>query len=328
MAIFHLSVKTVSRSSGRSAVAAAAYRSGEKLTDYTTGEIKDYTNKGGVLDKGIVLPIQNLNISRQDLWNMAERSEKRKNSTVAREIEVALPAELSADEQRKLVQLFCHSLTQRHQVAVDYAIHAPSRQGDDRNYHAHILMTTRRLTADGELGEKTREWDDKKQGAETVKYWRENWAYFSNILLEKYGEKIDSRTLEEQGVDREPTKHKGVARTAMERKGTFQSDEELFKPSGLWHSEQELSIYWDGRIEQEEYDDEILTLEKECRDLMTDRRELEKPKWTESDLLAKAQASLQNRLQERERERLIQEQMERQRQELERAKKEDRGFSR
>lgn len=328
MAIYHLSVKTVSRSSGQSAVAAAAYRSGEKLTDYTTGEVKDYTRKGGVLGKRIITPIQNFNISREELWNMAEQAEKRKNSTVAREIEVALPAELSADEREKLVTLFCHSLAQKHQVAVDYAIHEPSRKGDERNYHAHILMTTRRLNQDGTLGEKTREWDDKKQGAETVKYWRENWAYFSNMLLEKYGEKIDSRTLKEQGVDREPTKHKGVIATAMERKGTLQSDEELFNPSGLWHSEQELSIYLDGRIEKEKYDDEILTLEKECRDLMTDRRELEKPKWTESDLLAKAQASLQNRLQERERERLIQEHMERQRQEQERAKKEDRGFSR
>lgn len=288
MAIYHLSVKTVSRSSGRSAVAAAAYRSGEKLTDYTTGEVKDYTRKGGVLGKRIITPIQNFNISREQLWNMAEQAEKRKNSTVAREIEVALPAELSADEREKLVTLFCHSLAQKHQVAVDYAIHEPSRKGDERNYHAHILMTTRRLTEDGKLGEKTREWDDKKQGAETVKYWRENWAYFSNMLLEKYGEKIDNRTLEEQGVDREPTKHKGVIATAMERKGTLQSDEELFNPSGLWHSEQELSIYWDGRIEQEKYDDEILTLESQGWDLIVKKGKLEEEEKLTKNTLTRA----------------------------------------
>ena len=241
MAIYHCSVKTVSRSKGQSAVASAAYRSGEKLIDHTTGEVKDYTRKSGVLATGLVFPdefepILIREIDREKLWNLAEINEKRKNSTVAREIEVALPAELAPRNREILVQSYCKALANAHKVAVDYAIHAPSRHGDERNYHAHILMTTRRINEQGELGAKTREWDDKVQGAETVKFWRQRWEVFSNKMLEINGidERIDSRSLKEQGIDREPTKHKGVVRTAMERKGVaFPSEpiaEPFFKP--------------------------------------------------------------------------------------------------
>ena len=239
MAIYHCSVKTVSRAKGGSAVASAAYRSGEKLIDHTTGEVKDYTRKGGVLGTGLVFPKNFDHIlirDREQLWNMAEQSEKRKNSTVAREIEVALPAELNLEGQKILVKNFCKKLANSHGVAVDYAIHAPSRAGDERNYHAHILMTTRRLNADGELGEKTREWDDKKQGSTTVQYWRMEWADSCNVSLQVAGcgERIDYRSLRAQGIDREPTTHKGVARTAMERKGIEfpieQTAEPVFEP--------------------------------------------------------------------------------------------------
>ena len=240
MAIYHCSVKTVSRAKGGSAVASAAYRSGEKLIDHTTGEVKDYTRKSGVLDTGLVFP-ENFDPilirDREQLWNMAEMAEKRKNSTVAREIEVALPAELTPNFRKFLVETYCKELAKKHGVAVDYAIHAPSRHGDERNYHAHILMTTRRLTADGELGEKTREWDDKKMGSETTLYWRKEWEEKTNALLRICGhtEQIDCRSLKEQGItDRQPTTHKGVARTAMERKGVeFPSEptaEPIFEP--------------------------------------------------------------------------------------------------
>ena len=240
MAIYHCSVKTVSRAKGQSAVASAAYRSGEKLIDYTTGEVKDYTRKSGVLETGLVFP-ENFDPilirDREQLWNMAERAEKRKNSTVAREIEVALPAELTPNFRHFLVETYCKELAKQHGVAVDYAIHAPNRAGDERNYHAHILMTTRRLTADGNLGEKTREWDDKKIGRETTLHWRKEWEKTTNAVLRMCGstEQIDCRSLKEQGItDRQPTTHKGVARTAMERKGiefpTEPTAEPFFEP--------------------------------------------------------------------------------------------------
>lgn len=242
MAIYHCSVKTVSRAKGGSAVASAAYRSGEKLIDHTTGEVKDYTRKSGVLATGLVFPnefepILIREIDREKLWNLAEINEKRKNSTVAREIEVALPNELNERDRETLVEAYCKALANVHKVAVDYAIHAPSRHGDERNYHAHILMTTRRINEQGELGAKTREWDDKVQGVETVKFWRQRWEDFTNKTLEINGidERIDSRSLKEQGItDRQPTTHKGVARTAMERKGVeFPSEptvEPIFEP--------------------------------------------------------------------------------------------------
>lgn len=267
MAIYHCSVKTVSRSSGRSAVAAAAYRSGEKLIDYTTGEVKDYARKQGVLSTGLVFPESFDPIlirDREQLWNMAEQAEKRKNSTVAREIEVALPAELDPNFRNFLVETYCKELAQKHGVAVDYAIHAPSRHGDDRNYHAHILMTTRRLTADGGLGAKTREWDDKKLGSETTLYWRKEWEKTTNAVLRICGktEQIDCRSLKEQGItDREPSSHKGVARTAMERKGVELPSEPIAEP------------FFEPRFEERA---EIQQAEREIAELQTQLAQVQK----------------------------------------------------
>lgn len=155
MAIYHLSVKTVSRSAGRSATAAAAYRAGASITDQRTGEIHDYTRKGGVQSATLVVPADAAAWAndREALWNAAELSEKRKNSTVAREFEIALPGELSPAERKRLAVDFAGELVARHGCAADVAIHAPGKEGDNRNHHAHILLTTRRLTADG-MGEK------------------------------------------------------------------------------------------------------------------------------------------------------------------------------
>ena len=108
VAIFHLSVKTISRSAGRSSTAAAAYRAGVEITDERTGEIHDYRRKAGVESAELFLPdgAPEWATDRAKLWNAAEQSEKRKNSTVAREFEVALPSELSADQRRKLAHDF------------------------------------------------------------------------------------------------------------------------------------------------------------------------------------------------------------------------------
>jgi len=219
MAIYHLSVKTISRSSGRSATAAAAYRAGVSITDERTGEHHDYCRKSGVEKTILFLPDNSPQwaIDRAALWNAAEAAEKRKNSTVAREFEIALPSELNADQRVRLACNFAHALVKRHGCAADVAIHAPSKEGDERNYHAHILLTTRRLGANG-FTEKTRELDNQKSGE--VLRWREYFAELQNTYLRAAGitEHVDHRTLEAQGIDRMPTQHLGPTATAIERR--------------------------------------------------------------------------------------------------------------
>ena len=220
MAIYHLSVKTISRSAGRSATAAAAYRAGVEITDKRTGEIHDYTRKGGVESSDLVLPdyAPEWAHDRERLWNEAELSETRKNSTVAREFEIALPSELSVSERKRLAIDFAKEIVERHGCAADVSIHAPGNEGDNRNHHAHILVTTRRIGKDG-FNEKTRELDDLKTGE--VTRWRARFADLQNARLRenKIEARVDHRTLEAQGIDREPTSHKGVTVSAMERKG-------------------------------------------------------------------------------------------------------------
>ena len=183
MAIFHLSVKTISRSTGRTATAAAAYRAGARITDERTGEIHDYGRKRGIESATLIVPDNAPEWARDRhlLWNAAEQAERRRNSTVAREFEIALPAELSPESRAELAHDFARRIVKTHRCAADVCIHAPSRGGDQRNYHAHILLTTRRLGLDG-LTEKTREMDDKTTGPELVKLWRETFAVLQNQL--------------------------------------------------------------------------------------------------------------------------------------------------
>ena len=151
MASYHLSAKTISRSQGRSATGAAAYRSGTRIDDERTGTVHDYRRRRGVEATFLLLPADapDWASDRARLWNAAEQAETRKNSTVAREFEIALPAELDAGERRRLAADFARELVARHGCAADVAIHRPGRTGDQRNHHAHILLTTRRLTAAG-----------------------------------------------------------------------------------------------------------------------------------------------------------------------------------
>ena len=234
MAIYHLSVKPVSRKAGRSATAASAYRAAELVYDETTGQTFDYTRKRGVEHAEIVLPTEcaNKDINwardRQALWNEAEKAENRSNSRVAREYEVALPHEMSRAQRLELVRSFSQSIADRYGCAVDFAIHAPHRLGDERNYHAHLLATTRTIEAAG-LGEKTEiEWSDGnrqkaglKKGKEEIFEIREEWASFTNQKLKelKLEARVDHRSLEAQGIEREPTVHLGPSVSSMERKG-------------------------------------------------------------------------------------------------------------
>ena len=227
MAIYHLSVKPISRSSGRSATASAAYRSGKKITDERTGEIHDYTRKKGVESADIILPknAPDWAKDRSQLWNAAELAESRKNACVAREFEVALPSELPAEERRKLAIEFAQEMADSEGCAVDVAIHAPSSKHDNENYHAHILRTTRKIEADG-LGEKL---DTEKAGRkrkDDLEAIRTRWADMTNAALERNGiaARVDHRTLKQQGIDRDPTKHLGPAATGYERRTGLPSD--------------------------------------------------------------------------------------------------------
>jgi hypothetical protein len=220
MASYHLSVKTISRSQGRSATAAAAYRAGARITDERTGVIHDYQRRTGVEVAVLVLPdtAPDWASDRARLWNAAEQAETRKNSTVAREFEIALPAELDAEQRQRLAVDFARELVLRHGCAADVAIHRPGRNGDQRNHHAHILLTTRRLTATG-FTEKTRELDDLKSGE--IGRWRERFTEVQNERLREAGSeaRVDHRRLEAQAIDREATIHLGPAATALERRG-------------------------------------------------------------------------------------------------------------
>lgn len=210
----------MSRSAGRSATASAAYRAAEKIVDQRTGEIHDYTHKNGVeKDPRIVLPrgAPEWAANREKLWNAAEQSETRKNSTVAREFEIALPAELNAAQRRQLAHALAEEIVARHQCVADVAMHEPGKGGDNRNHHAHVLCSTRRLGPNG-FHEKTRELDEVKQG-EVVR-WRERFAILQNQHLREAGhpERVDHRSLEDQGIDRIPTVHLGPSATNYERR--------------------------------------------------------------------------------------------------------------
>lgn len=227
MASYHCSIKPVSRGAGRSGTAAAAYRAGVCLFDERTGEIHDYTRKQGVKHAELVLP-SGVEIDRNRLWNSAESAEKRKDARIAREFELALPSELTADQRRELAIDYAKSIVEQYGVAADVAIHEPNRRGDQRNHHAHILITTRAITPEG-LGAKTDlEQEDKAlraqgkaTGREQIEELRREWATRSNNALERAGhqERVTHKSLEAQGIDREPTVHLGPVATAMERRG-------------------------------------------------------------------------------------------------------------
>jgi len=222
MAIYHFSVKTISRSVGRSATGAIAYRSGEKIECERLGITHDYTRKTGIEHKEIFLPdnapphLKN----RERLWNEVEQRETRKNSTVAREFEIAFPSELNQEQREALLEELCHHIVERHQVAVDACIHAPHTDNgsDERNYHAHILMSTRRLTPEG-FTEKSRELDQKHSGE--IDYWRERFADTCNMHLEQAGSKarVDHRSYKDQENGLEATLHEGSTITKLRRQG-------------------------------------------------------------------------------------------------------------
>lgn len=226
MAIYHCSVSVISRSAGRSSCAAAAYRAGEKITDVRTGLTHDFTRKGGVMYSEILAPAGSpvWATNRAELWNHAEQREekstRRATATTAREFRLALPHELNLDEQITLTRAFGQYLVNNYGVAVDFSIHAPDKEGDDRNFHVHMLIPDRRITDAGFAG-KLRELSPQNGGRAHIIAIREKWAEIVNQRLERAGsmERVDHRSYKSQCVEREPTKHLGAAANALERRG-------------------------------------------------------------------------------------------------------------
>ncbi len=233
MATYYCQMQTIGRASGRSAIAAAAYRASEKIKDFINNKVADFRRKQGTLYSNIVLPkhLQSVQITRQKLWNLVELAEKRKNSVVAREFVVGLPHETDVEGMKKITQEFAEKLANDNGWVVDYSIHKPNRKGDERNYHAHIMVTTRtaELDVNNELffTKKTRAWDNKYTGSKKLEAVRKDWENIVNRELERINsnERVSCETLEKQGIDREPQKKQGVEATNEYRKTGKMSDE-------------------------------------------------------------------------------------------------------
>lgn len=241
MAIFVASTKSISRGKGQSAVASASYRAGEKLEDKRYGKTHDYSKRHGVMSADIILPTslaeQNITIERSELWNLAEKTETRKNSRVAREWLVNLPHELDEKERKELAHNFTQSLADKFNVIADCAIHRPTekeieRGADARNFHAHIMLTTRQaeLDHDGKIKLAAKsvcelsDTDRKKLGLckakDEVTEIRQMWETLANEKLLAHGHNlIDSRSYESQGIDMLPQIKMGKTATHLERDG-------------------------------------------------------------------------------------------------------------
>ncbi|ENY8964298.1 MobQ family relaxase [Clostridioides difficile] len=243
MAIYHCSIKIISRGKGKSAVAAAAYRAGEKITNEFDGVTHDYTRKGGVVHTEVLLsdhaPAEYKD--RAILWNAVEKIEKAKNAQLAREIELALPAELTREQNISLVREYIN----RHFVAAGMCADICIHDTGGGNPHAHVMLTMRPFEQGGAWGAKQKkeyildkdgnkiydrkkrqykcksipatDWNDQTKAEE----WRAAWADCVNTALERgnHAERIDHRSYERQGIDQIPTVHLGVAAHQMEKRG-------------------------------------------------------------------------------------------------------------
>ena len=250
IAIYHWNIGIVSRGKGKSAVAAAAYRSGEKLTNEWDGMTHDYTRKGGVVHTEIMLPLHAPPSfsDRSTLWNSVELYEKAGNAQLAREIDAALPIELSREEQIRLVREYCSSQFVSRGMCVDFAIH----DTNSGNPHCHIMLTMRPLDERGAWAAKSKKEYDLDENGERIRLpsgryknhkvdltgwndkdntllWRKAWADYTNDFLERNGspERIDHRSNAERGIDELPTVHMGVAACQMEKKGIATEKGEL-----------------------------------------------------------------------------------------------------
>ena len=242
---FHFSVNIISRGKGKSAVASAAYISGEKIKNEWDGVTHDYTRKQGVISKEIFLPdhAPKEYKDRKTLWNSVELFEKNSNAQLARNFIISLPKELSIEENKKMIEEYVQNNFVKEGMIVDLAIHDESREGN-QNIHAHIMTIVRPINEDGTWGQKSKKeyildekgekilnkngkpktrkvelttWNDKVN----VEKWRENFSDLCNKYLERAGaeKRVDHRSFKRQGIKQIPTIHLGASASAMERKG-------------------------------------------------------------------------------------------------------------
>ena len=292
MAIFHLNESNISRSDGRSAVACAAYRACEKLEDHTFGKTQDYTKKKGLEYKKIYAPLQTNEklLDRQTLWNEVEKKEfnangsMKLNARLAKEYTCALPHELTDQERIKIVDAFCHEFVKKHNVIVDACIHAPHEHDDEtdnKNYHVHIMFTTRAVNEKGELGKKQRTFNDN--GPEILKDSRATFASVVNTVFENAGleERIDHRSYKDQGLDfLEATTHEGHEVTAMRRQGIdteISLNNDAIKANNLEAAREYQQVI--KGLDQEfivpsRLEDQIIQLEKELQLTEAEEKEL------------------------------------------------------
>lgn len=266
MSIYSASVKTISRSAGRSATAAAAYRTGKEVIDERTGVIFDYTRRSGVDHVSMHLPAGCVAMDTDTLWNAAEFAEKRKNSTVARELLFAQPHELSRMERHALSASIADALVERYGVGVEVANHLPDSEGDGRNFHAHIMFTTRVVNADGTFGAKTRVLDDMSTGPDEILWIRKMVEDKTNAALEaaNIDSRVDCRSLKDQRLaaleagdqeladklDRLPTIHEGPRVTQIRRELARENREPLGAVSRIAAND---SIFTINKLRAEHY---------------------------------------------------------------------------
>nr|WP_073139672.1 Ti-type conjugative transfer relaxase TraA [Roseomonas rosea] len=210
MAIYHLSAKVISRGAGRSVVAAAAYRSASRLPDERTGVSHDFTAKAGVVHAEVLLPegAPSSWSDRGTLWNAVEAGERRKDAQLAREVEFALPRELSQAEGVALAQDFVRQHFVSRGMVADLCVHAPMGEDGEAKPHAHVLLTLRRAGPEG-FGPKERGWNETA----LLREWRKGWAELANARLAElgYDARIDHRSLAAQGIGLEPQHKVGPA---------------------------------------------------------------------------------------------------------------------
>lgn len=229
MAIYHFSGTVISRSQGRSAVACAAYRSGERLTDIRYDTVHDYSRKEDIVHTEVLLPedAPELMADREQLWNAVEASEKRKDAQLAREFNFALPRELNLQQNLELARAFVQEQFVSQGMVADLCLHEDMQESESL-LHAHVMLTLRELSHDG-FGYKVRDWNSKEQ----LLNWREAWANTVNhhLALNGYDLQIDHRTLEAQGIDLEP-QYKIGALDAQSRMARLEDHQRIARENG------------------------------------------------------------------------------------------------
>ncbi|MCG7352160.1 Ti-type conjugative transfer relaxase TraA [Roseomonas mucosa] len=227
MAIYHFSARVIGRGQGRSVVAAAAYRSGTRLRDERLGQGFDYTGKAGVVHSEILLPEdaprhwsapsgEAQRVARAALWNAVEAAERRKDSQLARDIELALPRELSRAEAIRLARDFVAEQFVARGMVADLNVHWGQAADGSAQPHAHVLLTMRRIAGEG-FGRKEVAWNDRA----LLRGWRERWAELANERLAEAGHdrRIDHRSLAAQGLELAPQNKIGPAGARREARG-------------------------------------------------------------------------------------------------------------